>query len=1601
MAKNPNISVSMATDKARQEIQQLKSELTGLQKEFKLSSETMKNTSTENEKLSAKIQSLSKQLETQKDITNKTREAVNNATKAWAESAKQVENAKQKLKAAEQSQNSTAKEIAKLKKEVESAEKAFNNNGLAVQKWKNNLTDSLTSEEKFRNSISEVNAELLKSETNISNTSEQIKALANNTENTSNSIEKMAKTLSDVGKDLTLSVTTPIVAVGTAAAKSAIDFETAFAGVSKTVDATDKELSVLKQGIRDMAKEIPSSVDTIAQVAESAGQLAIEKENILDFTRTMIDLGESTNLTAEEAAMALAKFANVAQMSQKDFEKLGSVIVDLGNNTATTEADIVAMATRLSSAGAQINMSEADIMSFAASLSSVGIEAEAGGSSFSKVMLEMQMAVQQGEDAVTDFAGVANMSIDEFCKLFKEDATSAIIAFIEGLGKIENAAEVLDALGLAEIRVRNSLLSAANASNVFKDAIETGRKAWEENTALTIEAEKRYETTESKLRILKNTLTDTAIELGNNFLPTIQNLAQDIGNFVSKFGELDKSTQQSIIKFGALAASIGPVTGAFGNLIKLASSLGTTFNSVGGFSNVLASGLSAIISPAGGVAAILSLVTAGVIAYTKAQEEQRQALLNSKDTLYEVSQAYDNISSKADSLQNLSDKWQELNSIIKDNETSSEDLSNAKNQIAEIEQELIDKSDGLINRYDIENGKIAEKINLLKEQSDIQKQIAQIDLQQTINSIDIGKLQSENEVLKQRQQILTEQLSTQQEAYTKLALAQKEYEAAFNEDYSDKQIEKFEQIKQKANEAGEALGLDFTDNLELLRGATETANEELQKNNEELQRLSEEYNNSLESIEAYYETSLKLIEANLGGEFLQQVEVVGLMKTALDDLSESGIISDAVFQQLKNVFPDLTQNTSDTSQNMSYLRSRLEELEQKVLTAKTAITNLNGEISALPDEKKIDVTVSVYGMQSLKELKATIDSFEGRLKGGPSLSQEEERAYGYALDEYTKRLNNTKQNVAVSTAQENKYTYTPYSAPKTSRGGSSGRSSSAKSEAEKAAREAEKQRKEELKAWEKHWKDREELSKDWISTEKFYNRLSEEEEVAAYGRLIEFLKEALAEIETLEIATDEEKLELKKEFNKKIVNAEKQQYTASKALVNEQLKDQEKLRDKKLDSLEDQIEEQESLIEKVKLYKDTRQQLESNMIAEIDAINEKFWLNEKQRLEEADDIYEQYADKIKKIDKDIYSAKKELITKAANDMKQSQLDLIESDMKALETAYNKQSEFIKQSKTKKVNAINEQKQAALNALDEEQRRAEQNFNNQLKNIENLGNARIEALQAQIDAINKSAISEDRAYDLDKLEKLYASYSKSSTAEGQQKAEELRRQIRDIKNEEKIEGLNDEIKNAQKELDAEKEKLQMQQQLQSNSYESQKAQLELHYNSMLSSTESYYDSMLEKVTANYEHEKELLEQKKYIVEKTNKEILDNVDSFAKENIDLYGQNQSDILNLLSSKEGEYYSTAQKLGQAYYRGLQEEMEKVNSYIKKISVPNMPNALTSPISNTDTFGSSKVNYYNLSVNDYGTKNFKDDVDIDSYNKELGNTLINRAKYGFGQVR
>lgn len=397
---------------------------------------------------------------------------------------------------------------------------------------------------------------------------QQVAVVGEKMQNVGNKIESAGKKIS------VASVGTSAALVG--ASKTAIDFESAFAGVTKTVDGTEEQLEEIKQGILDLSEVTASSSTEIAAVAEAAGQLGVKTENILAFTETMVRLGDSTNLSADEAATAIAQLYNVMGADINTVDQFGAALVELGNNAATTESDILNMASRIASSGHQVGLTEQEVLALATTLSSVGLEAEGGGSAISAVITQIDKDVALNTDTLSTWAEMSGMSVNSFKNLWETDAMSAIQKVVSGMGDAaaggQNLNVILDELGVTSLRQTDTMKRLSSASELMSSMVDLSNNAWEENAALTNESAKRYETTAAKITQMKNTITELCVKLGDILLPIIQSVINAISRFTNWLTNLNPAVQKVIVAVLAIVSALGPFMII---LAKLITSFGT------------------------------------------------------------------------------------------------------------------------------------------------------------------------------------------------------------------------------------------------------------------------------------------------------------------------------------------------------------------------------------------------------------------------------------------------------------------------------------------------------------------------------------------------------------------------------------------------------------------------------------------------------------------------------------------------------------------------------------------------------------------------------------------------------------------------------------------------------------------------------------------------------------------------------------------------------------------------------------------------------------------------------------------------------------------
>ena len=673
--------------------------------------------------------------------------------------------------------------------------------------------------------------------------------------------------------------------------QASMDFESAITGVAKTTDLTDEELADMSDAIKAMSTEIPASTTEIAAVAEAAGQLGIQKDALLDFTRVMTMLGTATNMTAEDAATALARFANITGMSADNYDRLGAVIVDLGNNFATTESEITQMGTRLASGGKLAGLTEPQIMALAAAMSSVGIEAEAGGTAMTQTLNAIEKAVATGEDSLQSFADVAGMSADSFAEMWNTDALGALTAFIRGLGNLdeqgESAVLVLEDLGLTGIRQSNMLKSLALAADQMDSAVQTANTAWDENIALTNEANKRYATTQSKLDMMQNAYNNLKVAVGDAFTPALRDAydaGTDVLNVLGEFVQENPALVKGVATFTGVVGGATVALTAYAAISKVIKALdmATMF---GGAVGPIMLGVTAVATLTAGIVALSDAskndAVPSVRELTEAARELDSAMSDARaacDDTVTTTEASANVAN------NYIDRLDELNSLSK---LSAEQQREYHGILVMLTQTVPD----LANYIDLETDTINGGTEALRANTQAWKD----------NAIAQAYQEQLTEIYSKNADVLIEAEKNKiglRDAEGKLAVAQK----AQNDEF-ERQNQLYQEANQKVQEYYEETGL-VTDANMWLGETTDELNWKLEQNAQAVMEAQD-------AVDAYQKAIDKDNDA---------------LQAAQDEIA----LAEEAVQNLTTATEDSTTATEDASRGYGELNTEISSVKERV-----------------------------------------------------------------------------------------------------------------------------------------------------------------------------------------------------------------------------------------------------------------------------------------------------------------------------------------------------------------------------------------------------------------------------------------------------------------------------------------------------------------------------------------------------------------------------------------------------------------------------------------------------------------------------------------------
>lgn len=365
----------------------------------------------------------------------------------------------------------------------------------------------------------------------------------------------------------------------TGAIWSAVQFEEAFARVAKTTGlqneimgqtgatadfmATlgfgDNALQQFENDIRMLSTQIPVGVQELSHLADVAGTLGVESDNLVLFAETAAQLGAGINeLGSDQAIAGLANLIGAFGMAEEQVVNLGSSLADLANHTRGNAGEMLQFSDRLAGTAVQVGMTAEEVLGLGAAVSAIGVQPQLGASAVTQVLTKMSRAVQQGGAELDKLARSMNMSSQELQDMWGDQGPTAVLmSFLESLSaQGEEATVTLQRLGLSGVNITQVFGGLAAQMHTVREAMGLSNEAFEDGTAVAELAEVRFNTVVKALQRFRQSTSEVFRSMGQGFLVIMKQMIDAVTGLVNVFNRLPqgiKTAMGLIAGFGGIA----------------------------------------------------------------------------------------------------------------------------------------------------------------------------------------------------------------------------------------------------------------------------------------------------------------------------------------------------------------------------------------------------------------------------------------------------------------------------------------------------------------------------------------------------------------------------------------------------------------------------------------------------------------------------------------------------------------------------------------------------------------------------------------------------------------------------------------------------------------------------------------------------------------------------------------------------------------------------------------------------------------------------------------------------------------------------------------
>lgn len=555
---------------------------------------------------------LSKALEgVNKNIKN-TQSQLKDVEKLLKLDPKNTELLSQKQKLLADSISATKDKLATLKAAAEQANTALANGDISQQQY-----DALQRE------IVETENELKRLEAEAKNANSELAKIGEAGQVLRNAGDK----ISGAGEKL-LPVTAGVTALGTAAVKTASDFDSAMSKVAAVSGATGDDLQALRDKAREMGAKTKFSASEAAEAMNYMAMAGWKTNDMLSGIDGIMNLaaasGEDLATTSDIVTDALTAFGLTAQ----DSGHFADVLAAASSNANTNVSMLGESFKYCAPIAGALGFSCEDTAEALGLMANAGIKSTQSGTSMRSIMTALSGEVKFCSESFGEME-IATTNSDGSMRSLSDILADCRVAF-DQMSESEKASTAQSLVGK---NAMSGFLALMNADPADIEKL-SGAIANCDGTSLQM-AETMQDNLAGQLTILKSQLEELAISFGEILMPVIRDIITKIQGFVDKLNALDPATKQTIIKIGLMAAALGPLfivigktISSIGSMMTFISKIPTMIAGAKTAFSTLGAAIGGISAPVVAVVAVIATLVAAFVHLWNTNENFKNSILS-------------------------------------------------------------------------------------------------------------------------------------------------------------------------------------------------------------------------------------------------------------------------------------------------------------------------------------------------------------------------------------------------------------------------------------------------------------------------------------------------------------------------------------------------------------------------------------------------------------------------------------------------------------------------------------------------------------------------------------------------------------------------------------------------------------------------------------------------------------------------------------------------------------------------------------------------------------------------------------------------------------